>query len=133
MMGSSVVHMGGAGTGTGMKLVNQLLTSVNTVAAIEALLLADESGIDVKSALSVLKTSFGYSRMVERNVPYFAKKRFENSSAPIRNLEKDLNIILELSKRLNLELPLTKKSLKFLVKQTNLILLNQICQQFHCT
>ena len=78
MMGTSVVHMGGAGTGTGMKLVNQLLTSVNTVAAIEALLLADESGIDVKSALSVLKTSFGYSKMVERNVPYFAKKRYEN-------------------------------------------------------
>ena len=51
--------MGGAGTGTTMKLVNQLLTSVNTVASIEALLLADESGIDVKSALSVLKTSFG--------------------------------------------------------------------------
>ncbi|MFL2677371.1 MAG: NAD(P)-dependent oxidoreductase [Dehalococcoidia bacterium] len=111
MMGSSVVHMGGAGTGTTMKLVNQLLTSVNTVASIEALLLADESGIDVKSALSVLKTSFGYSKMVERNVPYFAKKRFENSSAPIRNLEKDLKIILDLSKMLKLELPLTKKSL----------------------
>ena len=49
--------------------------------------------------------------MVERNVPYFVKKRFENSSAPIRNLEKDLKIILELSKMLNLELPLTKTSL----------------------
>tara|TARA_B100000700_G_scaffold119636_1_gene134430 strand:- start:601 stop:1482 length:882 start_codon:yes stop_codon:yes gene_type:complete len=118
MMGTSVVHMGGAGTGTGMKLVNQLLTSVNTVAAIEALLLADESGIDVKSALSVLKTSFGYSKMVERNVPYFAKKRYENSSAPIRNLEKDLKIILELSKMLNLELPLTTKSLE-IFSETN--------------
>ena len=118
MMGTSVVHMGGAGTGTGMKLVNQLLTSVNTVAAIEALLLADESGIDVKSALSVLKTSFGYSKMVERNVPYFAKKRYENSSAPIRNLEKDLKIILELSKMLNLELPLTSKSLE-IFSETN--------------
>jgi len=95
MMGTSVVHMGGAGTGTMMKLVNQLLTSVNTVASIEALLFADESGIDVKSALSVLKSSFGYSKMVERNVPYFAKKRFENSSAPIRNIEKDLKIILD--------------------------------------
>ena len=93
MMGSSVVHMGGAGTGTGMKLVNQLLTSVNTVAAIEALLLADESGIDVKSALSVLKTSFGYSRMVERNVPYFAKKRFENSKI-IWEALKDIKSVL---------------------------------------
>ena len=81
-------------------------------------MLADESGIDVKSALSELKTSFGYSKMVERNVPYFAIKRYENSSAPIRNLEKDLKIILELSKMLNLELPLTSKSLE-IFSETN--------------
>ena len=120
MMGTSVVHMGGAGTGTTMKLVNQLLTSVNTVASIEALLLADESGIDVKSALSVLKSSFGYSKMVERNVPYFAKKRFENSSAPIRNLEKDLKIILDYSQMLNLKLPLTELSLNIFTETNKL-------------
>lgn len=120
MMGTSVVHMGGAGTGTMMKLVNQLLTSVNTVASIEALLLADESGIDVKSALSVLKSSFGYSKMVERNVPYFAKKRFENSSAPIRNLEKDLKIILDYSQMLNLKLPLTELSLNIFTETNKL-------------
>ena len=120
MMGTSVVHMGGAGTGTMMKLVNQLLTSVNTVASIEALLFADESGIDVKSALSVLKSSFGYSKMVERNVPYFAKKRFENSSAPIRNIEKDLKIILDYSQMLNLKLPLTELSLKIFTETNKL-------------
>ncbi|MBK65459.1 MAG: hypothetical protein CL769_00685 [Chloroflexi bacterium] len=120
MMGTSVVHMGGAGTGTMMKLVNQLLTSVNTVASIEALLFADESGIDVKSALSVLKSSFGYSKMVERNVPYFAKKRFENSSAPIRNIEKDLKIILDYSQMLNLKLPLTELSLNIFTETNKL-------------
>ena len=120
MMGTSVVHMGGAGTGTMMKLVNQLLTSVNTVASIEALLFADESGIDVKSALSVLKSSFGYSKMVERNVPYFAKKRFENSSAPIRNIEKDLKIILDYSQLLNLKLPLTELSLNIFTETNKL-------------
>ena len=120
MMGTSVVHMGGAGTGTMMKLVNQLLTSVNTVASIEALLFADESGIDVKSALSVLKSSFGYSKMVERNVPYFAKKRFENSSAPIRNIEKDLRIILDYSQMLNLKLPLTELSLNIFTETNKL-------------
>tara|TARA_B100001113_G_C21115012_1_gene624979 strand:+ start:2111 stop:2995 length:885 start_codon:yes stop_codon:yes gene_type:complete len=120
MMGTSVVHMGGAGTGTMMKLVNQLLTSVNTVASIEALLFADESGIDVKSALSVLKSSFGYSKMVERNVPYFAKKRFENSSAPIRNIEKDLKIILDYSQMLNLKLPLTELSLDIFTETNKL-------------
>ena len=120
MMGTSVVHMGGAGTGTMMKLVNQLLTSVNTVASIEALLFADESGIDVKSALSVLKSSFGYSKMVERNVPYFVKKRFENSSAPIRNIEKDLKIILDYSQMLNLKLPLTELSLNIFTETNKL-------------
>ncbi len=119
-MGSLVVHMGGAGTGTSMKLVNQTLTAINTVASMEAMILADKCGIDLKSAVNILSKSFGGSRMVERNAPIFIKKRYENSAAPIRNLIKDLEIILDYGKELNLNMPLTQKSFELFIKANDL-------------
>ena len=123
-MGESVVHMGGSGTGTSMKLVNQLLTSVNTIAAMEAIILADKAGIELNSVIDVLSTSFGNSRMVERNMPIYIKKEFENSSAPIRNIVKDLQIIVDLCSELDIKLPLTDMSLD-LFKNTNDLNINE--------
>jgi len=117
-MGTSIAHMGGPGTGTSMKIVNQLLTSVNTVAAMEAAILADKCGIDLNSVIKILSESFGGSRMVERNMPIYIKKNYENSSAPTRNIVKDLKIICEMSNQMNLNLPLTSLSLD-LFEETN--------------
>ncbi|MEC7880845.1 MAG: NAD(P)-dependent oxidoreductase [Chloroflexota bacterium] len=117
-MGTTIAHMGGPGTGTSMKIVNQLLTSVNTVAAMEAAILADKCGIDLNSVIKILSKSFGGSRMVERNMPIYMKKKYENSPAPIRNIIKDLKIISEMSNQMNLDLPLTNLSLD-LFEETN--------------
>ena len=43
----NVFHMGGPGTGTAAKLINQLLVGVHSAAACEALLLAEQLGIKV--------------------------------------------------------------------------------------
>lgn len=123
-MGTTVVHMGGSGTGTSMKLVNQLLTSVNSVAAMEAMIFADKGGIDLKSVIKVLSTSFGNSRMVERNGPIYIREKFSDSSAPTRNIVKDLKIILDFKKELNLKLPLTELSYE-LFKETNKLAINE--------
>ena len=123
-MGTTVVHMGGPGTGTSMKIVNQLLTSVNTVAAMEAAILADNCGIDINSVIKILSKSFGGSKMVERNMPIYIKERYENSSAPIRNIIKDLKNISEMSKQMNLKLPLTDLSLN-LFEETNKLDINE--------
>ncbi|MEC9451692.1 MAG: NAD(P)-dependent oxidoreductase [Chloroflexota bacterium] len=123
-IGTNVVHMGGPGTGTSMKIVNQLLTSVNSVAAMEAAILADKCGIDLNSVVEILSKSFGSSRMVERNIPIYKKKDFENSSAPVRNIIKDLKIISDMSDQLNLELPLTNLSLE-LFEETNKLDINE--------
>lgn len=119
-MGALIVHMGGSGTGTSMKLVNQTLTAVNTVAAMEAMILADKAGIDLKSTINILSNSFGNSKMVERNAPIFIKKRYENSAAPIRNLIKDLEIILDYGKELGINMPLTQKSFELFIKADEL-------------
>ena len=110
MMGGKISHMGKSGAGTAMKLVNQLLVSANTVAAAEAFVLAEKSGVDLNSAIDILNTSWGKSQMIERNGPITVEKNFENSAAPLRNLIKDLNIIEELRLQLGLELPVTQAS-----------------------
>ena len=59
MMGAKISHMGPSGAGTAMKLVNQLLVSTNTVAAAEAFVLAEQSGVNLNAAIDILSTSWG--------------------------------------------------------------------------
>ena len=110
MMGSKISYMGPSGAGTAMKLVNQLLVSTNTVAAAEAFVLAEQSGVNLTAAIDILSTSWGRSTMIERNGPITVNKEFENSPAPLRNLVKDLGIIKDLTSQLGLKLPVTMAS-----------------------
>ena len=110
MMGSKISLMGPSGAGTAMKLVNQLLVSTNTVAAAEAFVLAEQSGVNLSAAIDILSTSWGRSTMIERNGPITVNKEFENSPAPLRNLVKDLGIIKDLTSQLGLKLPVTMAS-----------------------
>ncbi len=110
MMGVNVRHMGPTGAGTAMKLINQLLVSVNCVAAAEAFALANSAGVDINTAAEVLKVAWGQSRMVERSAPITAARNFERSAAPVRNLAKDMGILASLAKSQKLALPLTMLS-----------------------
>ena len=96
-MGANVKLMGPSGAGTAMKLINQLLVGVNTVAAAEAFALANSAGVDIKVAADLLAVSWGGSTMVDRSAPITAARDFENSAAPVRNLDKDMGIIKQLA------------------------------------
>ena len=112
MMGTTVKYMGENGSGTSMKLINQLLTAVHTTAAAEALALTNAADVDIDSAMEILEVSFGFSRMLERCAPIIRDRNFEGSSVPARNIHKDINIIDQLGKDLSVNLPLIKTSKK---------------------
>ena len=97
LMGANVRHMGPNGAGTAMKLINQLLVGVNCAAAAEAFALANSAGVDINAAGELLGTAWGNSVMVGRSYPITAARDFENSAAPVRNLDKDLSIISDLA------------------------------------
>ena len=118
-MGTNVRYMGNAGAGTGMKLVNQLLVGVNTVAAAEAFAFANKVGVDVNIASELLSVSWGGSTMVERSAPITKQRNFPNSPAPVRNVDKDLKIIIEFAKENKLLLDLTKISLNMFSELMN--------------
>ena len=109
-MGANVKYMGPAGAGTAMKLINQLLVGVNTLAAAEAFALANAASVDIMTATELLKVSWGGSTMVTRSAPITAERAFPNSGAPVRNLDKDLNILVEFADAEGLALELLKHS-----------------------
>jgi 3-hydroxyisobutyrate dehydrogenase-like beta-hydroxyacid dehydrogenase len=67
-LGRATVHLGPVGTGTTMKLVNSLLAFTCTWASLEALALAVAAGIDVRTAVEVVKTGGASNFFVDRAV-----------------------------------------------------------------
>lgn len=110
LMGANVRLMGPNGAGTAMKLINQLLVGVNCAAAAEAFALANSAGVDINAAGELLEVSWGNSVMVGRSYPITADRDFEESAAPVRNLDKDLGIISDLAASEGLSLELALKS-----------------------
>ncbi len=107
-MGANVRHMGPAGAGTAMKLINQLLVGINTAAAAEAYALANAASVDIMTAAELLKVSWGGSVMQDRSAPITANRDFPNSGAPVRNLNKDMSIIVEYAKSEGLALQMAE-------------------------
>jgi 3-hydroxyisobutyrate dehydrogenase len=75
-MGANVFHMGGIGQGLAMKLVNNMLVQVNTVAVAEALVLGVKAGLDPQAIYDVVRVSTGTSFAFETRVPRILKRDF---------------------------------------------------------
>jgi 3-hydroxyisobutyrate dehydrogenase-like beta-hydroxyacid dehydrogenase len=75
-MGKNVFHVGALGQGLAMKLVNNMLVQVNTVAVAEALVLAVKAGLDPQTVYDVVRVSTGTSFAFETRVPRILKRDF---------------------------------------------------------
>jgi D-erythronate 2-dehydrogenase len=116
-MGSRVVLMGDEGAGTATKLINQLLVGIHSVAANEALVFSKKLGLrDLNLLNDLIKDSWGYSKIFERclsvlnDVDYNVfSKELEQSGAPVKNLCKDLNIIINEARENGIELKIAEE------------------------
>ena len=102
-LGSRVIHVGGSGAGSVVKLTNQLLTGIHAAAAAEALVFGVKAGADPRALLEIIGSSFGTSAMFERTVPMVLERKFE-SATDVRILSKDLNLITRLGKEISARL-----------------------------
>jgi 3-hydroxyisobutyrate dehydrogenase len=100
-LGRNIFYMGPSGSGTGTKLVNQLLVSSNTLAAAEAMQLALALGLDSGQITEVIKTSAGDSFAFRRVAPKIASSIFGDGWQTYL-LEKDLKLLLETESDLKL-------------------------------
>ena len=67
-LGRATIHLGPVGTGTTMKLVNSLLAFTCTWASFEALSMAVDAGIDVRTAVEVVRTGGATNFYIDRGV-----------------------------------------------------------------
>jgi 3-hydroxyisobutyrate dehydrogenase-like beta-hydroxyacid dehydrogenase len=67
-LGRATIHLGPVGTGTTMKLANSLLAFTCTWASLEALSLAVAAGIDVRTAVEVVRTGGASNFFIDRAV-----------------------------------------------------------------
>lgn len=99
-MGKNVRRVGPTGSGSTIKLANQLLVAIHTAAAAEAMVLGTKAGADPAVMLDVLRTSFGGSAMLGRNVPMMLERNFAAGTS-VNVVLKDLGLIDGLSNELN--------------------------------
>ncbi len=104
-MGATVRHIGPTGTGATVKLINQLLCVVHSLAAAEAMLLGAKSGADPALVFEVVNSGWGQSFMLGRNAPVMLDRTFDDARAPIRTYLKDLGLVQELARGLGVPTP----------------------------
>jgi len=75
-MGKNVFHVGALGQGLAMKLVNNMLVQVNTVAVAEALVLGVKAGLDPQTIYDVVRVSTGTSFAFESRAPKMLARDF---------------------------------------------------------
>lgn len=103
-MGNSVVHLGPCGSGQMTKLINQTVTSLNLLAAVEAVRLAQTAGVDVNDALRVIGGGAGGSWMISHLAPRIAAGDFKPGFT-IKLQDKDLRNAAEFALQLGIDLP----------------------------
>ncbi len=114
VLGENVIHVGDVGSGSAVKLINQLLVGVHSLGAAEALLLGSRAGIDPRTLLEILGTSWGASFMLSRNGPVMVERSFAEARAPLRLLAKDLGLIQGFAKGIGAPTPMGTRTFEIM-------------------
>ena len=104
--GQNIRYVGGTGSGSVIKLLNQLLCCVHSQVAAEALLLGTKAGADPQVILDILGSSWGTSFMLSRNGPLMMDRSFVDARAPVKLYVKDIGLVRDFAKQIGSPLPL---------------------------
>jgi putative dehydrogenase len=94
-MGKKVHYLGPAGSGTRMKMVNQLLVGANLAAAAEAIGFAKNIGVPAQTALDILSSGAADSWMLRSRGTRMLTEHFDKVEGAVDLFVKDLSIVLE--------------------------------------
>lgn len=107
VMGKQIVHVGGVGQGKVVKMVNQMLAATHLLAIGEAFALGVKCGADPNTLYEVIKTSSGYSRMMDLRLPGFLLDGSFEAGFRLDLMKKDVNLALDSGRTLSVPLMLT--------------------------
>jgi 2-hydroxy-3-oxopropionate reductase len=106
VMGKTVTLCGANGAGQTVKACNQIQVALNVIGMAEAFVLGAKAGVDPAIILQVLSGGYAQTRVMDVRGPKLIKGEFEPGFKS-RFHYKDLNIIMETAKELNVPLPAT--------------------------
>ena len=105
-MGKTITHIGPIGSGGFVKLANQIIVAINLTAIGEALTLGTRAGIDLERMIAALSGGLAGSRCLEQKKPNYLSHTY-NPGFKIDLHFKDLGLIMEAARALNVPLPTT--------------------------
>lgn len=102
--------VGRFGNGSRFKYVANLLVAIHNVAAAEALVLAEQAGLDLPLVLAAVADGAGGSRMLEIRGPLMTAGRYDDPSVRLEVFRKDLGLIAEFAEAVGAATPLLEAS-----------------------
>ncbi|MBE3595805.1 MAG: NAD(P)-dependent oxidoreductase [Hydrogenibacillus sp.] len=113
--GKKIVRIGGPGSGSAVKLINNLLVAVHTAALSEAFVLGVRAGIDPAVLHDVLRSSTGHSYMIDRTIDLIQDRDFAPRFS-IALLSKDVRLALAFAEAEGVPLELGALAKQLLVR-----------------
>jgi len=105
-MGKKIYYCGSAGMGLQAKLSQNLILSNLLQGFNEGMVLATKAGVDPQLMLEILTNSAAKSGLIDFKAPYVFRRDFSPQFS-VKWMDKDIGLMLESGKELNVPLPLT--------------------------
>ena len=104
LLSERLYNVGGAGDGSSVKMVNQLLAGAHIATAAEAMALGARAGLNTRMLYDIISNAAGASWMFNNRVPHMLDDDFTPHSA-VDIFVKDLGIVLDEARGLKFPLP----------------------------
>ena len=115
ILGGNVVHVGQAGMGHVVKVINQVIVGLTIEAVAEALTLAEKSGVDPRLVQQALKGGFADSKILQLHGTRMIKRSYEPGGKATIQL-KDLRLGRALAETAAVRLPHAESLITFYEK-----------------
>ena len=104
-IGANIFHLGEAGSGCLVKLINNMIVLCGSHIVQEAFVLSAKAGLEPGPLLEQLR--LGTARPYLGLAPYLLGRRFDNPSFTLRLAEKDVSLALEAARSHQVSMPVT--------------------------
>ncbi|MFC0331551.1 NAD(P)-binding domain-containing protein [Paenibacillus sepulcri] len=108
-VGSRISYVGASGSGSTVKLINQLMVGIHSQAVSEAYALGCKAGLDPDLLFDILNHSFAQSRIMERHYTQFIAKSSFQPGFALKLLAKDMNLAADMGELSGVQLNAGKR------------------------
>ncbi len=99
-LGKRIIHTGPVGSGSNIKMLNQMLNAANTAIAAEVLCISRKLGVDDKILCDVVNQSSGGSFIFEKNVPKYMMTGNHVPGFRLDLMKKDVSLFVDTSEEI---------------------------------